>query len=131
MVGFGRGMVIASEPSSRLQKGERGGTESTSSSERERLMTPGTSEGDVEGEGRGLLYDGEEGREEYEMEERRAGGRIRRRKASFQLYTPDEEAAVVRKLDRRLVVFVAGLYMLSFLDRSSICPPPPPFPGEA
>ncbi|KAF9870053.1 major facilitator superfamily transporter [Colletotrichum karsti] len=40
--------------------------------------------------------------------------------ASFQLYTPDEEAAVVRKLDRRLVLFVALLFMLSFLDRSNI-----------
>lgn len=40
--------------------------------------------------------------------------------ASFQLYTPDEEREVVRKFDRRLVVFVAGLYMLSFLDRSSM-----------
>lgn len=39
--------------------------------------------------------------------------------ASFQLYTPDEEAAVRRKFDRRLVLFVALLYMLSFLDRSS------------
>jgi hypothetical protein len=38
---------------------------------------------------------------------------------SFQLYTPDEERAVVRKFDRRLVLFVALLYMLSFLDRSS------------
>ncbi|KFX94048.1 hypothetical protein V490_04545 [Pseudogymnoascus sp. VKM F-3557] len=37
---------------------------------------------------------------------------------SFQLYTPDEERAVVRKFDRRLVLFVALLYMLSFLDRS-------------
>ncbi|CAK7220987.1 hypothetical protein SBRCBS47491_004373 [Sporothrix bragantina] len=35
-------------------------------------------------------------------------------------YTTDEERAVVRKFDRRLVVFVAGLYMLSFLDRSNI-----------
>ena len=34
-------------------------------------------------------------------------------------YTPEEERAVVRKLDRRLVLFVAFLYMLSFLDRSS------------
>lgn len=41
--------------------------------------------------------------------------------ASFQLYTPDEEQAVVRKFDRRLVLFVALLYMLSFLDRSSGC----------
>jgi hypothetical protein len=38
---------------------------------------------------------------------------------SFQLYTPDEERAVVRKFDRKLVLFVALLYMLSFLDRSS------------
>lgn len=38
---------------------------------------------------------------------------------SYQLYTPDEERAVVKKFDRRLVLFVALLYMLSFLDRSS------------
>lgn len=42
--------------------------------------------------------------------------------ASFQLYTPDEEAVVRRKFDRRLVLFVALLYMLSFLDRSSTFP---------
>lgn len=39
--------------------------------------------------------------------------------ASFELYTPDEELAVRRKFDRKLVLFVALLYMLSFLDRSS------------
>ncbi|TGO46584.1 hypothetical protein BOTNAR_0578g00040 [Botryotinia narcissicola] len=39
---------------------------------------------------------------------------------SYQLYTPDEERIVVRKFDRKLVVFVALLYMLSFLDRSNI-----------
>ena len=38
---------------------------------------------------------------------------------SFKLYTPDEERAVIKKLDRRLVLFIALLYMLSFLDRSS------------
>ncbi|KAG5912878.1 hypothetical protein E4U42_001740, partial [Claviceps africana] len=38
--------------------------------------------------------------------------------ASFELYTPDEEAAVRRKFDRKLVLFVAWLFMLSFLDRS-------------
>ena len=37
-------------------------------------------------------------------------------------YTSEEERAVVRKLDRRLVLFLALLYMLSFLDRSSKCP---------
>lgn len=42
---------------------------------------------------------------------------------SYQLYTPDEERAVVRKFDRKLVSFVTLLYMLSFLDRSSMLPP--------
>ena len=42
---------------------------------------------------------------------------------SFMLYTPDEERAVISKLDRRLVLFVAFLYMLSFLDRSSASKP--------
>ena len=41
---------------------------------------------------------------------------------SFKLYTPDEERTVKRKFDRRLVLFVAFLYMLSFLDRSSTYP---------
>ncbi|KAF4998863.1 hypothetical protein FDECE_11676 [Fusarium decemcellulare] len=40
--------------------------------------------------------------------------------ASFQLYTPDEDLAVRRKFDRKLVLFVALLFMLSFLDRSNI-----------
>lgn len=35
------------------------------------------------------------------------------------VYTAEEERTVVRKFDRRLVLFVALLYMLSFLDRSS------------
>ena len=39
---------------------------------------------------------------------------------SFMLYTPDEEKAVIKRFDRRLVLFVALLYMLSFLDRSSM-----------
>lgn len=38
---------------------------------------------------------------------------------SFELYTPDEERAVLKKLDTRLVLFMSFLYMLSFLDRSS------------
>lgn len=39
--------------------------------------------------------------------------------SNFILYTPDEERAVIKVLDRRLVLFIALLYMLSFLDRSS------------
>lgn len=39
---------------------------------------------------------------------------------SYELYTPDEDRAVLKKLDRRLVGFMALLYCLSFLDRSNI-----------
>jgi MFS family permease len=35
------------------------------------------------------------------------------------LYTSKEEKRVVKRLDRRLVLFLAFLYLLSFLDRSS------------
>ena len=34
-------------------------------------------------------------------------------------YTPEDERKVVKKMDKYLVGFLAGLYMLSFLDRSS------------
>ncbi|KAI1491464.1 major facilitator superfamily domain-containing protein [Biscogniauxia mediterranea] len=40
--------------------------------------------------------------------------------ASFQLYTREEERAVVRKFDRRLVMFLAVCYMVSFIDRANI-----------
>ncbi len=39
--------------------------------------------------------------------------------ASYKLYTPDEDAAVRRKFDRKLVLFVSLLFLLSFVDRSS------------
>ncbi|KAF3044488.1 hypothetical protein E8E11_003345 [Didymella keratinophila] len=39
---------------------------------------------------------------------------------SYELYTPDEDNTVLRKLDRRLVGFMALLYCLSFLDRTNI-----------
>jgi len=74
-----------------------------------------------------MLEDEEEGIEEEEQDEgeyKEFLTRQRRRESmstvqSYQLYTPDEERAVIRKFDRRLVLFVALLYMLSFLDRSS------------
>ena len=40
--------------------------------------------------------------------------------SSFVPYTPDEERSVIKAFDRRLVLFIALLYMLSFLDRSSM-----------
>jgi len=79
--------------------------------------------------GDGREYHGVDARDEWEGDAD-SGPRSRARRASastvasFQLYTPDEERAVVRKFDRRLVLFVALLYMLSFLDRSSAFPPP-------
>ncbi len=97
--------------------------------------------------GRAADGDGENGRETYELDEfgsdaigdgeyggdddvkdaHMMDGRSRKKErrrsdstaASFQLYTPDEERAVVRKFDRRLVIFLAFCYMLSFVDRSS------------
>lgn len=81
--------------------------------------------------------DDEDDEEEEEGEdEAEKYGRRRRRATSistvqsFQLYTPDEERAVVRKFDRKLVLFVALLYMLSFLDRSSMLHPPLSGPGR-
>jgi len=54
------------------------------------------------------------------FEEEAATSQRNGRKESFMLYTPDEEKNVLKKLDSRLVLFVAILYMLSFLDRSSM-----------
>ncbi|KAH6631577.1 major facilitator superfamily domain-containing protein [Chaetomium tenue] len=55
-----------------------------------------------------------------EEEARSSDEHPRRPRRRRQLYTAEEEQAVVRKFDRKLVVFVALLYMLSFLDRSNI-----------
>jgi hypothetical protein len=35
------------------------------------------------------------------------------------MYTAEEERIVIAKFDRKLVLFLALLYLLSFLDRSS------------
>ena len=45
---------------------------------------------------------------------------VKRAINNFMWYTPDEEKHVVRIFDRRLALFVAFLYLLSFLDRSSM-----------
>ncbi|KIX04321.1 uncharacterized protein Z518_05188 [Rhinocladiella mackenziei CBS 650.93] len=46
--------------------------------------------------------------------------RLKRVSTQSKEYTNEEEEAVVRKLDRKLVTFLGFLYMLSFLDRSNI-----------
>ncbi|KAJ3578796.1 hypothetical protein NPX13_g1765 [Xylaria arbuscula] len=66
--------------------------------------------------------------EEYEMREfgGRDGGEddadddLQKGVAGPSITSPDEERAVVRKFDRRLVLFLAFCYMLSFVDRSNI-----------
>ncbi|KAK4140347.1 high-affinity nicotinic acid transporter, partial [Dichotomopilus funicola] len=63
----------------------------------------------------------EGGEEDDEGSEDEGDGRSPpRRRRRRGLYTAEEEEAVVRKFDRKLVVFMALLYMLSFLDRSNI-----------
>ncbi len=64
--------------------------------------------------------------EDWQSDEEKPPNFSRARRASastvrsFMLYTPDEERSVIRKFDKKLVLFVALLYMLSFLDRSSM-----------
>lgn len=67
---------------------------------------PGGSVSDVED--RNTDHSGEE----FEGKKRRAG--------SAPKYTVEEEGEVVRIFDRRLVPFLGLLYLLSFLDRSSM-----------
>jgi MFS family permease len=57
---------------------------------------------------------------EDEEEELYKTRRLRRTATQSKDYTDEEEAAVIRKLDRKLVMFLGLLYMLSFLDRSNI-----------
>lgn len=73
--------------------------------------------------GAARVYDEEEDDSQDDSDSEDGFDRRKARRASvqsFELYTPDEERAVIRKLDRKLVLFVALLYMLSFLDRSNI-----------
>ncbi|AEO67078.1 uncharacterized protein THITE_2115853 [Thermothielavioides terrestris NRRL 8126] len=74
-------------------------------------------EGDEEWELQGGA-DEKHGEARRQSDERQPLQRPRRRR--LQLYTAEEEKAVVAKFDRRLVVFMAVLYLLSFVDRSNI-----------
>ncbi|KAF2201743.1 hypothetical protein GQ43DRAFT_455567 [Delitschia confertaspora ATCC 74209] len=66
-------------------------------------------------------YDGEDSKSDEDENFRPAPGRDSIDSiANYELYTPEEDRAVRRKLDRRLVLFMAMLYCLSFLDRSNI-----------
>jgi phosphatidylinositol 3,5-bisphosphate 5-phosphatase len=45
---------------------------------------------------------------------------LQRKGTASKSFTEEEDAALLRKLDRRLILFLALLYLLSFLDRSNI-----------
>lgn len=73
-----------------------------------------------------VVYDAfRESDEENSLQLRRRRRRLRGRRKEF-LYTREEEKKVIRKFDWNLVGFLAFLYMLSFLDRSSTFPSPLP-----
>lgn len=66
-----------------------------------------------------VVYDAfRESDEEDSSQLRRRRRRLRGRRKEF-LYTREEEKKVIRKFDWNLAGFLALLYMLSFLDRSS------------
>ncbi|KAK0671146.1 major facilitator superfamily domain-containing protein, partial [Cercophora samala] len=67
--------------------------------------------------------DEEEEEEQSPMTVKRKPIMINKPKKEF-IFTAEEERAVVKKFDRRVVVFMAVLYMLAFLDRSSTLYPP-------
>ena len=58
-------------------------------------------------------------RSEYDSDRRGRGHPYMRERPVSKSYTAEEERRVVKKFDRRLVLFMALLYMLAFLDRSS------------
>jgi hypothetical protein len=98
---------------------------STSSSR----STPEDYDDDEEKTRVGSYEQDEEGMELEEFSKRRAADReedISENEGEEQLhsnrptFTQAEEERVLRKLDRRVVLFVALLYLLSFLDRSNI-----------
>jgi len=57
--------------------------------------------------------------DESEEDNTRRLGRAKRVNTLSKDYTEDEETAIIKKFDRKLVLFLAFLYLLSFLDRSS------------
>ena len=60
------------------------------------------------------------GLDEDSLQTRRAQqGNLSKTHTDKPYFTADEEKTLVRKFDKRVVLFLAILYMLSFLDRSS------------
>lgn len=75
----------------------------------------GDSSKDVETAGNRASNDGDDGYDSDEKPQQTSNQPGR----SAQ-YTPAEEGQVIQKFDRKLIPFLALLYLLSFLDRSSM-----------
>jgi phosphatidylinositol 3,5-bisphosphate 5-phosphatase len=88
---------------------------SLSSASKERVRKGNTAEGPKKYDGE--YEEGEDENTQFLEESRRLSHSSSVQ--SFELYTPDEDRSVLKKLDRKLVLFMALLYLLSFLDRSS------------
>lgn len=63
--------------------------------------------------------DGDSDSESEEESDKEHARPITRIGSSSKSFTEEEERAVIRKFDRRLAMFLALLYLLSFFDRSS------------
>ena len=70
-------------------------------------------------EAAGASAEEDESNEDDDSDKEQANGHTRVASTS-KVYSEEEEKAIIRKFDRRLVLFMALLYMLSFLDRSNI-----------
>lgn len=66
-------------------------------------------------------YNPEDSSSEDEWEKEHIGP-MRRVGTESKDFTDEEERVIIKKFDRKLVLFMALLYMLSFLDRSSRTP---------
>ncbi|KAI0489855.1 major facilitator superfamily domain-containing protein [Xylaria cf. heliscus] len=86
-----------------------------------RMRDEDRDEDEDEDEDEGYSEDDEEARGNRERAGTRlSDGTVASSGSRPQFYTAKEENAVIRKLDRRLVMFLAFCYMLSFVDRSNI-----------
>lgn len=65
------------------------------------------------------MSDIEEKRPDASVETLENGGDGRSDTAQDTEYTPEEETAILRKVDKRLIPVLTILYLLSFLDRGN------------
>lgn len=67
-----------------------------------------------------VSVDGYSSDSDYDESDKRRARQLERANTLSKENVEDEETAVLKKLDKRLTLFLAFLYLLSFLDRSNI-----------